>query len=101
MSIYEALAEVHRHFCAKDGTHDDACATLSHRDAIARKVESDMAAQARAAWRAAGARRGLSDHEALLVHADALARWSERFRMAFDGEDYRADERSRREHGGG
>lgn len=56
---------------------------------IVRLVESDMAEQAMKAWRSADARRGLSDHEALLVYADALTRWSERLRMALNGEDYR------------
>lgn len=28
MDTEQALAEVHRHFCAKDGTHDDACVAL-------------------------------------------------------------------------
>lgn len=58
---------------------------------IVRLVEQDMAAAAFAAWRSANARRGLSDHDALLTYADALTRWSERLRMAFDGEDYRDD----------
>lgn len=58
---------------------------------VARLVERDMADAASQAWRSANARRGLSDHEALLVYADALTRWSERFRMAFDGDDYRED----------
>jgi hypothetical protein len=56
---------------------------------LVRQVEADMAQQALEAWRSADARRGLSDHAGLVVHADALTRWSERFRMAFDGEDYR------------
>lgn len=58
---------------------------------LPRQVEADMSDQAFAAWRSADARRGLSDHDALLAHADALTRWSERFRMAFDSEDYRTD----------
>ena len=58
---------------------------------VVRLVERDMAEQALAAWRSADARRGLSDHDALLMHADALTRWSERLRMAMNGEDYRAD----------
>lgn len=29
MNAEEALAEVHHHFCAKDGTHDDACVAFS------------------------------------------------------------------------
>lgn len=28
MNVEQALAEVHRHFCAEDGTHDDACVAL-------------------------------------------------------------------------
>lgn len=32
MTVDDALAEVHRHFCAKDGTHDDACITLRGRE---------------------------------------------------------------------
>ena len=56
---------------------------------IVRLVERDMAKQALAAWRSADARRGLSDHLALEVHADALTRWSERLRLAFNGVDYR------------
>jgi hypothetical protein len=56
---------------------------------VVRQVEIDMSVQALEAWRSADARRGLSDHDALLVHADALTRWSERFRMAFDGDYYR------------
>jgi hypothetical protein len=58
---------------------------------IVRLVEGDMAESALNAWRSADARRGLSDHDALLQHADTLTRWSERFRVAFDGEDYRED----------
>lgn len=58
---------------------------------LARQVESDMSERALQAWRSADARRGLSDHAALEVHADALTRWSERFRMAFVGKDYRAE----------
>lgn len=58
---------------------------------LARLVEQDMAEAALAAWRSADARRELSDHAALEVYADALTRWSERLRMAFDGEDYRDD----------
>lgn len=56
---------------------------------VIRQVEADMSEEAFKAWRSADARRGLSDHDALLVHADALTRWSERFRMAFDGDYYR------------
>lgn len=58
---------------------------------VVRLVEADMAEVALKAWRSADARRGLSDHDALLAYADTLTRWSERFRMAFDGEDYRDD----------
>jgi hypothetical protein len=54
-------------------------------DAIA-EVEKAMAAQALAAWRTAGARVGLGDHNALVQHADAMTRWSERLRMAMAGE---------------
>ena len=57
--------------------------------AIVRLVEQDMAEQALKARRAADARHGLSDHGALIIHADALTRWSERLRMALSGEDYR------------
>lgn len=60
---------------------------------LVRLVEKDMSDAASKAWRSADARRGLSDHEALLVYADALTRWSERFRMALDGDDYREGER--------
>jgi hypothetical protein len=56
---------------------------------IVRRVEEDMAEQAVMSWRSAEQRRGLADHEALLVYADALTRWSERLRMALKGEDYR------------
>jgi hypothetical protein len=62
---------------------------------LVRQVEADMSEEALKAWRSAGARRGLSDHDALLVHADALTRWSERFRRAFDGDDYRDDRPAR------
>lgn len=58
---------------------------------VVRLVEADMAEVALKAWRSADARRGLSDHDELLVFAGAMTRWSERFRMAFDGEDYRTD----------
>lgn len=51
-----------------------------------RAVEQAMATHALEAWRSANARRGLADYEALVVHADALSRWSERLRMAFRGE---------------
>lgn len=54
-------------------------------DAI-REVERAMAAQALAAWRSAEARRGLGDYDALVQHADAMTRWSERLRMAMAGE---------------
>jgi len=56
--------------------------------AIVRLVERDMAEQALSAWRSADDRRGLSDHAAFIVYADALTRWSERLRMALNGEDY-------------
>ena len=56
---------------------------------IVRLVERDMAEQALRAWRSADARYGLRDHEALIIHADALTRWSERLRMALAGEYYR------------
>lgn len=49
-------------------------------------VDEALSAQALTAWRAALARVGLSDHDALLQHADALSRWSERLRMAMRGE---------------
>lgn len=58
---------------------------------VVRLVEQDMTESALEAWRSANAREGLADHEALLVHADALSRWSERLRMALEGKDYRAD----------
>lgn len=51
-----------------------------------RAVEESMAAHAMEAWRSADARRGLSDHAALEIHADALTRWSERLRMALRGD---------------
>ena len=54
-------------------------------DAVA-EVEKAMSAQAVAAWASAEARRGLSDYEALVQHADAMSRWSERLRMAMAGE---------------
>ena len=60
---------------------------------IVRLVERDMAEQALAAWRSVDARHGLADHSGLIAHADALTRWSERLRMALNGEDYRADTR--------
>lgn len=44
-----------------------------------------------AAARAEGARDALRIVRLVEADADALTRWSERFRMAFDGKDYRAD----------
>jgi hypothetical protein len=54
MTIEEALAEVHRHFCANDGTHDDACVALARRDAeverrIAR-IEAVLAEPVMSEW---------------------------------------------------
>lgn len=48
-----------------------------------RLVERNMAEQALQAWQSADARRGLADHAALEIYADALTRWSERLRLAF------------------
>ena len=59
---------------------------LADEQAQVRAVEESMAAHAVAAWRSADARRGLSDHAALEIHADALTRWSERLRMAMSGD---------------
>lgn len=47
-----------------------------------RALEVEMADQALAAWRSAGARHGLADYDALVQHADAMSRWSERLRAA-------------------
>ena len=53
-------------------------------DAV-RAVADSMAERARLAWRYASARHGLSDHEALVQHADAMSRWSERIYIALRG----------------
>jgi len=50
-----------------------------------RMVEAAMSAQAKTAWRSAVSREGLSDHEALVAHADTLSRWSERLWLAMEG----------------
>ena len=74
-----------------DGEGGAAVNEFAEKDAlsIVQLVERDMAEQALSAWRSADARRGLADRHALIVHADALTRWSERLRMALNGEDYR------------
>ena len=59
---------------------------LARADEQVRLVEQAMATHALEAWRSANARQGLSDHEALIAHADALTRWSERLRMALRGD---------------
>lgn len=87
------------HFCPVPGCLDiwESEATCEHAalvpvsehetefDQIA-AVDAAMSAQALAAWRSADARAGLSDYDALLQHADALTRWSERLRMAMRGD---------------
>jgi len=49
-------------------------------------VARAMSAHALAAWRSAEARRGLRDYDALVQHADAMSRWSERLSMAIRGD---------------
>lgn len=49
-------------------------------------VARAMSAWALLAWRSAEAQRGLSDYEALIQHADAMSRWSERLNMALRGD---------------